>query len=63
MPGPGKRKAKAKKTNGIGRDLSDVNIPGFLDTFIEELNDARDWDAVVHLLCGMFDLPGQNTPC
>ena len=58
MPGPGKRKTKVKKASGAGRDLSNVDIPTVLDAFIDEINDALDWDAVVNLLCRMFELPG-----
>ncbi|KAI0340351.1 hypothetical protein BDW22DRAFT_414867 [Trametopsis cervina] len=57
MPGPGKRKSKAKKATGGGRDLSNVDIPTLLDAFIDEINSTRDWADVVHLLCRMFELP------
>ncbi|KAI0088188.1 hypothetical protein BDY19DRAFT_1071816 [Irpex rosettiformis] len=60
MPGPGKRKGKAKKSNSGGRDLSNVDIPTVLDAFIDEINDTRDWNAVVEILCRMFDFPDLN---
>ncbi|KAI0701962.1 hypothetical protein BC835DRAFT_1411223 [Cytidiella melzeri] len=57
MPGPSRRKAKTKKSSGAGRDLSNVDIPTVLDAFIDEIDDASDWQAVVDLLCRMFNLP------
>lgn len=62
MPGPGRRKAKAKKpSNGGGavRDLSDVDIPTVIDAVVDQISDAQDWNAVVYLLCDLFDLPGE----
>lgn len=62
MPGPGKRKTKAKKPSHPieVRDLSNVDIPTVIDSFVDQINDARDWSHVVNLLCDMFDLPGER---
>lgn len=62
MPGPGKRKTKTKKPSRLieVRDLSNVDIPTVLDSFVNQINDARDWSHVVNLLCDMFDLPGER---
>ncbi|KAJ3533482.1 hypothetical protein NM688_g7276 [Phlebia brevispora] len=60
MPGPSNRKGKSKKgrTSGAAvRDLSNVDIPTVLDAYVDEINDAQDWEGVVHLLCRMFELP------
>ena len=59
MPSPGKRKTKSKKSSGGGRDLSNVDIPTVLDAFIDEINDTRDWNAVVDILCRMYEFPGE----
>ena len=61
MPGPGRRKTKPKRpsASGVVRDLSNVDIPTVLDSYIDQINDTAGWNAVVHLLCAMFDLPGE----
>ena len=61
MPGPGSRKSKKSTKSRPVRDLSNVDIPTVVDSFVEQINDTRGWNTVVRLLCGMFDLPGEGT--
>ena len=63
MPGPGNRKHKVKKTrstagNPIPRDVSSVDIPTVLDACVDEISHTEGWEAVVHALCRIFELPG-----
>ena len=60
MPGPGRRRTRTNRPSrgGAVRDLSNVDIPTVIDAFVDQINDARDWNAVVHLLCDMFGMPG-----
>ncbi|EKM57053.1 uncharacterized protein PHACADRAFT_254580 [Phanerochaete carnosa HHB-10118-sp] len=61
MPGSGKRKAKRPSRPIEVRDLSNVDIPTVIDSFVNQINDARGWSHVVALLCRMFDLPDLNS--
>ena len=62
MPGPGHKKTKSKKSkpSSSGRDLSNVDIPSVLDSFVDEINNTEQWEGVVRVLCRMFDLPGKD---
>jgi hypothetical protein len=62
MPGPGKGKSKAKKSKTPGTGSSASKAADTDAVYLTEIDNAEGWDAVVNILCMIFELPGAH-PC
>jgi hypothetical protein len=59
MPGPGRTKPKKKSKAKAGQPrIPALLINASVLAYVDQIEKAVGWEAVVYVLCGVFELPG-----